>query len=126
MILKGPNPNYAWIWPFSLYNRIHRQKLEYQGGTRMEEHSSFIMYLISVNIIGFILMYIDKRKAMKKHYRIPERTFWALAILGSALGTYIGMKLFRHKTKHRSFMIGMPILFIVNIVCCIYIFFFMS
>ncbi|MBP2077374.1 DUF1294 domain-containing protein [Oceanobacillus polygoni] len=92
----------------------------------MEEYSSFLMYLIGVNIMSFLLMYIDKRKAMKKQYRIPERTFWALAILGSALGAYIGMKLFRHKTKHRSFMIGMPILIIVNIISCIYIFFFMS
>ncbi|WP_339228350.1 DUF1294 domain-containing protein [Oceanobacillus sp. FSL K6-2867] len=92
----------------------------------MEEHSSFLMYLIGVNIMSFLLMYIDKRKAIKKQYRIPERTFWALAILGSSLGAYIGMNLFRHKTKHRSFMIGMPILILVNIVSCIYIFFFMS
>ncbi|WP_010651113.1 DUF1294 domain-containing protein [Oceanobacillus massiliensis] len=92
----------------------------------MEEFNSVIMYLIGVNIVGFLLMYIDKQKAIKKKYRIPERTFWALAILGSALGTYAGMNLFRHKTKHRSFVIGMPIFIIINVISFTYIFFFMS
>jgi len=92
----------------------------------MEEFNSVIAYFIGVNIVGFILMYVDKRKAMKNQYRIPERTFWLLGVLGSAIGNYIGMKVFRHKTKHRSFVIGMPVLIIVNIACLGYIFFFMS
>ncbi|WP_249870909.1 DUF1294 domain-containing protein [Oceanobacillus saliphilus] len=92
----------------------------------MEDLSSIILYFIGVNIVGFVLMYIDKQKAIKQKYRIPERTFWALAVLGSSIGTYIGMNTFRHKTKHTSFVIGMPLLIVVNIVSLFYILFFMS
>ncbi|WP_067730900.1 DUF1294 domain-containing protein [Oceanobacillus damuensis] len=92
----------------------------------MEDLSSIMLYFIGVNIVGFALMYIDKQKAIKQKYRIPERTFWALAVLGSSIGTYIGMNTFRHKTKHRSFLIGMPLLMIVNIASLIYVLLFMS
>ncbi|MGJ9457163.1 DUF1294 domain-containing protein [Oceanobacillus sp. CF4.6] len=92
----------------------------------MEDLNAIILYFIGVNMAGFILMYIDKQKAIKQKYRIPERTFWGLAVLGSAIGTYIGMNLFRHKTKHRSFVIGMPILIVINIALITYILFFMS
>lgn len=92
----------------------------------MENLNSILMYIVGVNVAGFILMYIDKQKAIKQKYRIPERTFWLLAILGSSIGNYLGMMTFRHKTKHRSFVIGMPILIVVNIVSCLYILFFMS
>lgn len=73
-----------------------------------------IAYIISVNIIGFLMMGLDKRKAKKQTYRIPERTFWGLAILGGAVGILAGMKQFRHKTKHRSFTAGIPLLIIIQ------------
>ncbi|APC48067.1 DUF1294 domain-containing protein [Virgibacillus halodenitrificans] len=92
----------------------------------MNELSGVLFYLIGVNIFTYILMGMDKQKAIKKKYRIPERTFWLLSLLGGALGVLIGMKAFRHKTKHKSFQYGAPILLIVNIVCFVYLFFYMS
>ncbi|WP_068674600.1 DUF1294 domain-containing protein [Oceanobacillus sp. Castelsardo] len=83
---------------------------------------SIIYYILGVNIIGFILMGVDKQKAIKQKYRIPERTFWIIALLGGALGTYFGMKRYRHKTKHKSFTIGMPIFILLNI----FLFFYLS
>ena len=78
-------------------------------------------YILTVNVITLILMRIDKQKAIKKQFRIPERTFFLLSFLGGAIGTYIGMKTFRHKTKHRSFTIGIPILIIWNLAAFIYL-----
>jgi len=82
--------------------------------------SSIVFYLVGVNALTILLMRIDKQKAIKKEYRIPERTFWALSILGGALGSYIGMRWFRHKTKHPSFIMGMPILIIIHLVFIVY------
>ena len=77
-------------------------------------------YILTVNVITFILMRIDKQKAIKKQFRIPERTFFMLSFLGGAIGTYIGMKAFRHKTKHRGFTIGIPLLILWNLAAFIY------
>ncbi|WP_404453808.1 DUF1294 domain-containing protein [Oceanobacillus kapialis] len=87
----------------------------------MEELNGILFYLIGVNVITFIIMGMDKQKARKKKYRIPERTFWLLAIVGGALGAIIGMQRYRHKTKHRAFMWGMPILFLVNVASVLYL-----
>ena len=82
----------------------------------MNELEVLALYLIGANMVAFILMGIDKRKAKRQQWRIPERTFWSLAIMGSALGVIIGMKVFRHKTKHRSFVIGMPMILVIHII----------
>lgn len=58
----------------------------------------------------------DKRKAIKKAWRIPERTLFAVAILGGSLGSLLGMHLFRHKTKHLSFLLGIPCILILHII----------
>nr|WP_245976850.1 DUF1294 domain-containing protein [Oceanobacillus arenosus] len=81
----------------------------------MDPMKQLLAYILLVNVIEFFLMRVDKQKAIRGQYRIPERTFWLLAILGGAIGAYAGMKTFRHKTKHRTFMIGMPILIIINL-----------
>lgn len=75
-------------------------------------------------MITFMLMGIDKRKAIKHQYRIPERTFWLLTLIGGAMGALIGMNVFRHKTKHRSFVIGMPLLLVFN--CMVFLYLFVS
>lgn len=85
----------------------------------MNEIDVLIWYLLGVNVISFSLMGIDKRKAMRKNWRVPERTFWGLGLLGGALGLLVGMSWFRHKTKHASFKVGVPFLLIVNIVLMI-------
>lgn len=85
--------------------------------------NSLFAYIAVVNIITFYLMRVDKQKAIKNQFRIPERTYFLLSILGGAIGTYIGMKIFRHKTKHASFAIGMPILILLNLGLFIYAFY---
>lgn len=82
----------------------------------MENISSWLVYILVANVIGFYLMYKDKQKAKNRAYRIPERTFFLLAFLGGSIGIYFGMQLFRHKTKHKRFMIGIPILITVNLI----------
>ncbi|RLQ97986.1 DUF1294 domain-containing protein [Falsibacillus albus] len=78
-------------------------------------------YVIVINIVGFTLMKVDKDKARKGKYRIQEKTLWNTAILGGAIGSSIGMNLFRHKTKHRNFKWGMPVLAYVEGVIWLYL-----
>jgi uncharacterized membrane protein YsdA (DUF1294 family) len=66
-------------------------------------------------------MKVDKKRAIKQKYRISERTLWTIAFLFGALGLSIGMNRFRHKTKHLSFKIGLPVLSLVEIGVIIYI-----
>ena len=74
------------------------------------------LYLLLINAAAFLLMLSDKRKAKKKQWRIPEATLMTVAALGGSLGALLGMYLFRHKTKHPKFTVGIPILLILNIV----------
>lgn len=76
-------------------------------------------YLLTTNIIGFFLMWIDKRRAIKQKWRIKEITLFLVAILGGSLGSIVGMQIFRHKTKHKKFVLGMPFILIVHIVIAI-------
>lgn len=73
------------------------------------------IYLILINLSAFLSMGIDKRKAIKNRYRIPEKTLFLLAIFGGSPGSIIGMQLFRHKTRHKSFTIGMPAILIIQL-----------
>ncbi|RHV48451.1 DUF1294 domain-containing protein [Lachnospiraceae bacterium OM04-12BH] len=72
-------------------------------------------YLIAVNLIGFALMGIDKYKAKKRAFRIPEATLFIVAIIGGSIGSIIGMYAFRHKTRHWYFVYGMPAILILQI-----------
>ena len=72
-------------------------------------------YFIGINLIGFALMGIDKYKAKKRAFRIPEATLFIVAIIGGSIGSIIGMYAFRHKTRHRSFVYGMPFILILQI-----------
>lgn len=76
----------------------------------------FIYYLIIINIVAFFLMGIDKKKAQTGAWRIPEKTLFLSAILGGSIGAICGMQLFRHKTKHRTFVVGMPAILIVQLI----------
>ena len=75
----------------------------------------FIYYWMIINIVAFILMGIDKKKARTGAWRIPEKTLFLSAILGGSIGSICGMQLFRHKTKHKSFVIGMPAILVVQL-----------
>jgi uncharacterized membrane protein YsdA (DUF1294 family) len=76
----------------------------------MDIQPVFLFYLLGINILTFVLMGTDKQKARKGVWRISERTFWIYSIAGGAAGSLIGMYTFRHKTKHRIFTIGMPLI----------------
>ncbi|MBR4864613.1 MAG: DUF1294 domain-containing protein [Oscillospiraceae bacterium] len=74
-----------------------------------------ILYLLIVNALGFILMLIDKYKAQKNLWRIPEATLMTVAAIGGSVGSLLGMKLIRHKTKHPKFTIGIPVILALQI-----------
>ncbi|MGL4345913.1 MAG: DUF1294 domain-containing protein [Cellulosilyticaceae bacterium] len=80
-----------------------------------------ITYFVIINLVGFMVMGIDKRKAKKKQYRISEKTLFTVALLGGSLGTTWGMNHFRHKTKHWYFKFGMPSILIVQIAIVVWI-----
>lgn len=69
-----------------------------------------LLYLVTINAAGFVLMLADKHKAKKKLWRIPEVTLMTVAALGGSVGSLLGMYTVRHKTKHPKFTIGIPLL----------------
>lgn len=81
----------------------------------------FTGYLIIINVISFIIMFIDKRKAKAHRWRIPEARLFLLAALFGSIGVLSGMKVFRHKTKHRKFIIGIPCIIIIQIIVVYYL-----
>lgn len=85
----------------------------------METIYWLISYVIIMNIVAFTAMGIDKWKAKKRAWRIPEATLFILAALGGSIGAIAGMYTFRHKTKHRSFVWGMPAILIAQIILII-------
>ena len=78
------------------------------------------IYIATINIIGFLAMFIDKQKAKYGYWRIPEKTLFILTFLGGGIGTIAGMYLFRHKTKKAYFTIGFPAILIIEIILVIY------
>lgn len=80
-----------------------------------------IIYLLAANMVGFALMGIDKRKAIRHVWRVPEAALFLSAILGGSVGAWIGMYTFRHKTKHIRFVVGIPLILVfqIGIVCII-------
>ena len=82
---------------------------------------NILIYLVMINIIGFFMMWSDKRKAKKGKWRIPEQTLFVVTALGGGIGTIAGMYTFRHKTKKLKFTIGLPVLVILEIIAIIYI-----
>ena len=78
-----------------------------------------LVYLILINAVSMILMLVDKIKAIKKLWRIPERVLLGVCAIGGSLGGLVGMKLFRHKTLHLRFSIGIPVMLAVHIVLLI-------
>ncbi len=69
-----------------------------------------LLWLLVWNFVAFALMGVDKAKARQGRWRIPEKTLFLSAILGGSVGAMLGMSLFRHKTQHRSFRLGMPLI----------------
>lgn len=72
-------------------------------------------YLALMNLIGFAIMGIDKKRAVKKLWRIPESTLFIVALIGGSIGSIIGMRVFHHKTRHWYFVYGMPAILLLQI-----------
>ena len=76
-------------------------------------------YLIIINAAALLLMLIDKQKAKHGKWRISEKTLIGAALLGGSIGAILGMNIFRHKTKHPKFSIGLPLILAVQIMLCV-------
>lgn len=83
------------------------------------EIKNIVIYLVAINILGFLAMYLDKQKAKKGSWRIQEKTLFMLTVLGGGIGTLTGMYVFRHKTKKLNFVIGIPVILIAEILLVI-------
>ncbi len=68
-----------------------------------------IGYCIFINFIGFIIMKVDKQRAIEHRWRVPELHLWGIALLGGSLGAWMGMQTYRHKTKRPLFRFGLPL-----------------
>ena len=79
-----------------------------------------VIYLIVINILGFLIMGLDKHKAKMAERRIPENTLFMFTILGAGIGTIAGMYVFYHKTKKMKFKVGMPLVLILEILIFVY------
>jgi len=75
-----------------------------------------IYYLIVINASGLLFMLADKIKAQKNQWRIPEATLMGIGLLGGSLGCILGMRLFRHKTKHPKFFVGLPVMLVAQMI----------
>ena len=81
-----------------------------------------IFYLVVINLITFIVFGADKRRAIKNRWRVPEKTLFLLAILGGSIGAEMGMYGFHHKTRHPQFVIGIPVILILQILLIYFLF----
>lgn len=80
---------------------------------------NFIIYLIMINIIAFLAMWIDKRKAEKGKWRTKESTLLILALMGGSIGALIGMYVWHHKTQKARFFVGIPMMLIMHILIAV-------
>ena len=78
-------------------------------------------YLVILSFAGLISMGMDKRRAVRNKWRIPERTLLLIAFIGGGIGSFLGMRIFRHKTKHRKFVILLPIAAVLYAILLIYL-----
>lgn len=84
-------------------------------------HSCLAYYLLGINAVTFIVYGIDKYKAKKAKWRIPEATLLLLAVLGGSIGAWMGMKVWHHKTMHKKFKYGIPAILLIQIALMAYL-----
>lgn len=81
----------------------------------MYRDSAVILYLAVINIVAFVLYGSDKKRAKQNVWRISERTLLFIALLGGSVGAFLGMRVFRHKTKKALFNIGVPCILLLHV-----------
>ena len=86
----------------------------------------FVVYLLVVNLITFFLYGIDKRRAVRKAWRIPESVLIGFAAIGGSVGAFLAMLVFRHKTKHAKFTVGVPLILVAQIIAAIALYNYLS
>ena len=84
-------------------------------------HSCLVYYLLGINAVTFIVYGIDKYKAKKAKWRIPEVTLLLLAVVGGSVGAWMGMKVWHHKTMHKKFKYGIPAILLIQIALMTYL-----
>lgn len=87
----------------------------------MDGMKLFVIYMIAMNVLGVAVMWADKRRARLHRWRIPEKALFGVSLLGGSVGTWAGMYLFRHKTKHWYFVVGMPLILVCQAALAIYL-----
>lgn len=80
-----------------------------------------VLYVVIINLISFLHMGVDKFKAKRRAFRIPEATLFLLAIIGGSIGSLLGMYIFHHKTRHRVFVFGMPAILIIQLALILFL-----
>ena len=90
----------------------------------MKETITLILlgYILVMTIVGLVIMKVDKVKAKNGAWRVKEATLFLVSLIGGSLGTWAGMYIFRHKTKHWYFVIGMPLIFIAHVALLVFLF----
>ena len=84
-------------------------------------HQYSMYYLFAINIVSFFLYGIDKYKAKKGQWRIPEATLLMIAVIGGSIGAWVGMRLWHHKTMHKKFKYGIPVIMIMQVCLVVYL-----
>lgn len=82
---------------------------------------TIIIYIIAINVVTFIAYGIDKLRAKQNKWRIPEATLLFLAVIGGSIGAWVGMKVWHHKTMHRKFKFGVPVILILQFAIVVWI-----
>ena len=80
-----------------------------------------VFYILILNFVTILVFGIDKSKAKKGMWRIPESTLLLMAVLGGSIGAWMGMRVWRHKTQNTKFKYGIPVVFIIQVALCIYL-----
>lgn len=80
-------------------------------------------YLVIINVVTFMAYAMDKRKARKRKWRIPEKTLLFLAVIGGSVGALLGIHILHHKTKHLKFTVGVPVVLMIQIGAILYLYF---
>lgn len=78
----------------------------------------YLIYFLIVNFVAFVLCVYDKYQSQRGGWRVSEKTLFTISLIGGALGMYITMQIIRHKTRHKRFMIGLPLIIVLQIILC--------